>query len=169
MSPTLMRDLENRGLIFGLSPDKYDMHPPEGEVAVKTIYQSDTKYGSHMLVMATLNRLTFTAFGAHPDNEEVFLIGKPGIKPCFFLFGLTSSADLERKADQETLSPEDFIAFKGKFNDPYLSFFSIKKGVPHGEITTKGRGDPPSFFVTEQSELPLEKLNLGLYEIILDE
>lgn len=165
MTATVMKMLEEKGIIFLLSPDHYDLHPSEGEVAVKTVYESDIRFGSHMLIAATINRTEFSAFGTHPDNEEVFLIGGTEMKPCYFLFALSDKWEMENKVKNGTLSEKDFIAVKAKYNDPYVSFFTIMKDFPHGEVTIKGPGTPPSFYVTESTDLPLEIFDFGNYTI----
>lgn len=165
MTATVMKILERKGIIFLLSPDHYELHPPEGEVGVKTVYESDIRFGSHMLIAATINRTEFSAFGTHPDNEEVLLIGSSETKPCYFLFALSDKWDMENKVKNRTLSDKDFVAVKAKYNDPYMSFFTILKDIPHGEVTIKGPGEPPSFYVTEQTNLPLEIFNFGHYKI----
>jgi len=169
MTARVMKMLERRGIIFLLSPDHYDLQPPEGEVGIKTVYESDIKFGSHMLISATINRTEFSAFGTHPDNEEVLLIGDPGTKPCYFLFALSDKWDIENKVKNGALSEKNFIAVKAKFNDPYVSFFTILKHNPHGEVTITGPGEPPSFYVIEQTNLPLEILDFGPYKIVVRE
>ncbi|MBN1535452.1 MAG: hypothetical protein JW908_01885 [Anaerolineales bacterium] len=167
MTPEIMKMLETKGLIIRLAPGNHESSPLEGDVGIITIYESDEKYGAHMLISATINRTEFSAFGSHPDNEEVFLIGKPDAKPCYFLFSFSNRCELEKKVKNHTLTTNDFIALKARYNDPEVSFFTILKEFPHGEATIAGEGIAPSFYVTEQSKLPLEIFDFGSYKIKL--
>lgn len=167
MTPEIMKMLEARGLIIRLAPGNHELKPEEGKVGITTIYKSDEKYGAHMLISATINRTEFSAFGSHPDNEEVYLIGRPEAKPCYFLFSFSNRSELEMKVKNHKLTDGDFIALEARYNDPEVSFFTVLKEYPHGEATIAGDGIPPSFYVTEQSNLPLEIFDFDSYQIKL--
>jgi hypothetical protein len=169
MTPDLMQSLEDKGIIIRLAPGTHEVITPAEEVGIDWIYKTDDKYGSHMLLAATINRSTFAAFGTHPDNEEVFLIGDPQTKPLYFLFGLSKREEFEHKIETGSISTSDFLCFLARFNDVEVGCFSILKDFPHGEATTAGPGKPPTFFVTEQTHLPLDKLNLEELDIRLED
>jgi hypothetical protein len=167
MTPRLMQFLEDKGAIIRLAPGTHEVITPEEEVGIDWIYKTDEKYGSHMLLSATINRSTFAAFGTHPDNEEVYLIGDPATKPLYFLFGLCKRDEFEYKLKSGTISSDDFLCFKARFNDVEVCCFSILKDFPHGEATIPGPEKPPTFFVTEQTNLPLDKIILDSIDIRL--
>lgn len=168
MTPELAHYLEEKGAIIRISPGTHEITTPEGEVGIDEIYKTDEKYGSHMLLAATLNRPTFSGFGTHPDNEDVLLIGDPHTKPLYFLFGLCKREEFEDKLKSGSLTSNDFLCFKAKYNDAQVSCFTVLKHIPHGEATIPGPGKPPTFFVTEQTHLPLDRLNLEGLDIRLD-
>lgn len=168
MTPQIMQSLEEKGLIIRLSPGKYEVDAPEGEVGIEEIYRTDEQYGSHMLIAATINRSQFSAFATHPENEDVFLIGDAQVKPMCFLFALCNRAQFQEKVSNHTLSEIDFIALRAKYNDVEVSCFTIIKNIPHGEAVMAGDGKPPTFFVTEQTRLPLDLVDFGDYQIVID-
>jgi hypothetical protein len=165
MTPGLMQSLEDNGLIIRLAPGKHESCVSEGDIGIVTIYQTNEEYGSHMLINATINRSGLTAFGTHPENEDVFLIGDPSTKELIFVFAHDDLPGLNKKIQTKNIGQDDFIAFKAKYNDPEVSFFTVLKQTPHGEACISGPGLPPSFYVTEQTRLPLTKLNWEDYHI----
>jgi hypothetical protein len=169
MTPRLMRTLEDAGAIIRLAPGTHEVVTPEEEVGIDWIYKTDEKYGSHMLLAATINRSTFASFGTHPENEEVFLIGDDQAKPLYFLFGLCRRDEFVNKLENGSISSSDFLCFRARFNDAQVSCFSILKEFPHGEATVAGPGKPPTFFVTEQTRLPLDMLKLDRLNLHIKE
>jgi len=168
MTQEVMSSLEEHGLIKRLYPGVHRMDVSEGQVGVIDMYITDKKYGSHKLISATINRNTFCAFGSHPDNEDVLLIGDTEVKDMYFLFSYLVDEELDNRIKTNRLEPKDFIAVKAKYNDPYVSFFTVLKGVPHGEATITGPGKPPSFFVTEPSDLLLNFTDFKDYKILIE-
>lgn len=156
MTPEIMQSLENKGMIKCLCPGSCEAVTPEGEVGITSIYASDIEFGSHKLISVTINRNVFSAFGTHPDNEDVILIGNPETKTICFVFSFFMREDLNKKIQSGNLCSDDFIALTAKFNDPEVSFFTVLKGTPHGESTVSGVGKPPTFFVAKPSDLPLD-------------
>lgn len=168
MTPELMGDLEQRGVLIRIAPGTHESHPVQGEIGIVEISTTADEFGPHMLLSATINRSTFAAFGTHPDNEEVYLIGDPQTKPLYFLFGLCKRSEFEAKIANGTLSSDDMICVEARFNDVHVGCFLINKDFPHGEATVQGPGKPPTFFVTEPARLPLDRLSLEDIEIYLD-
>lgn len=169
MTPKIMQRLEDKGLIHRLCPRHDETEVPNGETAVKTIYSSADKYGPHKLIAVTVNRSEFALFHTHPDNEELLAIGDPEAKPLYFVIALCSKEELEEKASNKTLTREDFMMLKVKYNDPAVSFFTIIKNVPHGEASTSRTGRPPSFYVAESRDLDIIKPNLKYYKLKIEE
>ncbi len=169
MTQEIMSSLEDHGMIIRLCPGCHDVDASEGQVGVNDIYTTDVKFGTHKLISATINRDTFSAFGSHPDNEDVFLIGNQDIKDLFFLFSYLKEEELNKRIKLKEIQPSDFIVIRAKFNDPYVSFFTVLKDVPHGEATIPGIGVPPSFYVTEPSDLPIKMIDFNDYEVKINE
>lgn len=165
MTPAAMQMLEDKGLIIRLCPGHHELSPAPDETRVETLYASSPLYGAHQLITVTVNRFTPAAFGVHPDNEDVLLVGDPQTKPMWFIFGLCKIAELQARIRDGKLCAEDFIVFRSKFNDPEVSFFTMLKDTPHGECTIDGPGKPPSFYVTEPDNLPLDFIDFGNYRL----
>ncbi|HHV59323.1 MAG TPA: cellulase family glycosylhydrolase [Clostridiaceae bacterium] len=165
MTPEIMQDLEDRGLIYRLCPGHDELNPKQGETSVEQIYACDSKYGAHMLITVTVNRTEFSAFGTHPDNEDVFLIGDANCKPMYFLFGLCKKDEFVQKINNGSLTEKDLIVFVAKYNDPQVSFFTVLKDAPHGEAVAGAEGKPPSFYVTEPTSMPLDIIDFKNYKI----
>lgn len=168
MTPALMSELEQRGVLIRIAPGTHEAQPCQEEIEIVEISKTADEFGPHMLLSATINRSTFAAFGTHPDNEEVYLIGDSQTKPLYFLFGLCKRSEFEAKIANATLSSNDLICVKARLNDVNVGCFLINKDIPHGEATVHGPGKPPTFFVTEPAHLPLERLSLEGIEIYLD-
>jgi hypothetical protein len=151
----IMKMLEDKGLIYRLCPDHDVFNPPLGDIAFKELYVSDSRFGPHKIIAVTINKQEFSAFGTHSENEEFLLIGNTCVKPLYLLIALMDKKELAKKIEENTLKADDFLLLDCIFNDPELSFFIMKKNVPHGEATTEGGGTPPSFYVTEGRDLDL--------------
>jgi hypothetical protein len=157
MTEDLMKDLEKRGLIIRLSPGNHFACPGRNESKSKIIYSSDDKFGPHKLIVATINALEpYPYFGTHDDNEEFILVGDPTTKPIYLIVALIKRVGLEEKIHNHTLSNSDFITLRIKYNDPEVSFFTMLKDVPHGEVTIDGPGTPGSFYVTEPRDIVIK-------------
>ena len=168
MTPEIMEQLEERGLIIRLTPsrEEHRIDVKSGEGKGNYLYKSEKKYGSHSLMNATIDFENFINFGTHPDNEEFLLLGGINEKKMLLLIALIQKDKLSEKIASNTLTSDDFICLEAVFNDPNLSFFVMKKDVPHGECAS-GCGRPVTFYVTEGSELGLDRTNLGNYKFIV--
>jgi hypothetical protein len=166
MTPELMKDLEKRGLIIRLCPGNHSTDPGRNESKSAVIYASDAKYGPHKLIVATINALEpYPNFGTHDDNEEFILVGDPTAKPIHLIVALNKKGVLEEKIQNHTLSDDDFVALRIKYNDPEVSFFTMLKDVPHGEVTIDGPGKPGSFYVTEPRDLVILSTDFRDYQV----
>jgi hypothetical protein len=167
MTEQIMVDLEKRGLITRLCPGHDELDAPYGETLWKLIYEPKDGYGPHRLISVTVNREEFAGFGTHPDNEEFWLIGDNNTQPMYLIISFLNQEALTEKISAGTLKENDFIALHIKYNDPSVSFFVMRAGVPHGEaIVDVDRGKkPPSFYVTESLDLPLDLTDFGDYQI----
>jgi hypothetical protein len=165
MTSAVMQRLEDLGLIERLLPSKESFRRRQEETGSGVIYQSAPETGSHKLVFCCIDRPEFSAFGHHEDNEEFILLGGgEGEKDLYFMTATCDNATLDKKIAEHNLSPEDFICFKIKYNDPLLSFFVMKKNIPHGECT-HGQGKAATFYVTEGSELTVTKTGFKEYSL----
>jgi hypothetical protein len=165
MTSRVMADLEKKGLIIRLCPGHDDLGAAPGETVWKLLYEPREGYGPHRLISVTVNREAFAGFGTHPDNEEFWLIGSGDTQPMYLAISFLDEAELAEKIAAGTLTESDFIALRIKYNDPDLSFFVMRAGVPHGEAIVDCGKKPPSFYVTESRNLPLDLTAFGNYEL----
>jgi hypothetical protein len=165
MTPLVMQNLEDRGLIIRLSPGKFKLPAEKDETLVKSIYESDNKYGSHKLITVTVNRSYFSAFGTHPDNEDFLFIGDPNTKPLYLVISMCMKDKLKHKIESGSISSCDFICLRVKYNDPEVSFFTMLKDVPHDEVISEAEAHPASFYVTEPCSMGLEFTEFKNYEL----
>ncbi|MDR0719195.1 MAG: hypothetical protein LBF78_06120 [Treponema sp.] len=165
MTPQVMDELEKRGLIMRLCPKHDELDAAPGETLWKLLYEPKEGYGPHRLITVTVNREEFAGFGAHPDNEEFWLIGDSDTQPMYLAVSLLGEAELAVKIAAGTLTETDFIALRVKYNDPEVSFFVMRAGIPHGEAIVDCGKKPPSFYVTESLNLPLDLTAFGNYEL----
>ena len=163
MTPEVMQGLEDRGFIIRLAPSREVAPAERGETADTLLYRSDPGQGPHQLIAVSVNMPVLGHFGAHTDSEEFLLIGDPATKPMYILVALCGHAELKHKIVAGTVGAGDFIALRAKFNDADVSFFTMLKGVPHGEVSADGDGKPASFFVTEPAEMETDCTNFGDY------
>ena len=168
MTPDAMQMLEDKGLIIRLCPNHHELPATEGETLDKSIYESDPALGGHKLITVTVNRPTLAAFGTHPDNEEFLLIGEPDTKPLCLVVALCFRNDLVRKITAGELSADDFVCLRVRYNDAEVSFFTMLKDVPHGEATADVPGRPPSFYVTEPTDMGIDLTDFREYELAGD-
>ncbi|MDR2433228.1 MAG: hypothetical protein LBD47_01495 [Treponema sp.] len=165
MTGQIMDDLEKKGLIMRLCPGHDELDAAPGETVWKLLYEPKEGYGPHRLISVTVNREEFAGFGTHPDNEEFWLVGGGDTQPMYLAISFLGEAELAAKIAAGTLTESDFIALWIKYNDPELSFFVMRAGVPHGEAIVNCGKRPPSFYVTESLNLPLNLTAFGGYEL----
>ncbi|HEX7556309.1 MAG TPA: hypothetical protein VF338_06770 [Leptolinea sp.] len=164
MTPSLMQELEDKGLILRLAPGRFAPAVNGDEPPPTEVYSSADEFGPHKLIACALNTTEATRnFNFHPDREEFLLIGNPESRPAFLVISRLLAPAFEEKARAKKLSPDDFVALRMKFNDPQVSFFTMNATVPHGEVTVPGSGAPATFFVTESRDITGLKPDLGGY------
>ncbi len=169
-SYNVMAMLEDMKLINRFFPSKEMYNSIDDNDRIETEYISDPCYGSHKLICIRKNT-TELNLTAHPDNEEILLINPSEFKfkPLYFIIGLEKHLLLEEKIRTNTISPDNILAIKMKYNDPETSFFTVLRGTPHWEATCVGEGLAPVFFVTEPSDLKMDYIALEPYNLILEE
>ena len=168
MTANIMKMLEEKGLIYRLCPNSYLLHPKKGETLSKPLYECDDRYGPHMLISVAVNSTELSEFGAHPDTEDFLLIGDAETNPLYIVVALCKRDELDKKILDKKLAKEDFITLRAKYNDPEVSFFSMLKDVPHGEMIYDVDSRPASFFVTESRDLTTDLTDFKGYELLLD-
>jgi len=168
-SEELMQKLEDNGCIIRLLPSKekhrinVDKDAGKGEY----VYRNRMLFGSHCLLSCAIDNSKFYSFATHPDKEDVLLLGGVDEKKLIFIISMLKREEFLTKLYTSELSEDDFIVFEAVYNDPYLSFFSIIENTPHGECAI-GDKKPATFYVTESSNLPLDKIRLyDYYDVIL--
>lgn len=162
MTPERMEQLEAEGLITRLCPGRHELSDtPAGETLGASLYEGAEGYGPHKIIIVTVNRKGFPGFGTHPDQEEFWLVGPEDAIPMYILIARMQRDAFEQKARAGQLTADDFYLLRAKYNDPYVSFFIMKKGIPHGEGIFEGTGRLPSFYVTESRDLPLDLCEIG--------
>jgi hypothetical protein len=165
MTGQIMDELEKKGLIMRLCPKHDELEAAPGETVWKLLYEPKEGYGPHRLITVTVNREAFENFGTHPDNEEFLLIGDSDTQPMYLAISLLGEVELAAKITAGTLTETDFIVLRVKFNDPEVSFFVMRAGIPHGEAIVDCGKKLPSFYVTESLNLPLDLTAFGSYEL----
>lgn len=171
MCVEIMEELERRGLIERLAPsrEKHRVPVAKNEGRGEIIYVSGAESGGHTLVACAIDNDTFSSFATHQENEEFLLLGGVNERPMYLLVCLLGREELLGKMNNGTLTGEDFVLLDCVFNDPEVSFFIMKEGVPHGE-SAYGVGRPATFYVTECEGIRLDKINLySDYEVIVRE
>lgn len=168
MTPQLMEQLEREGLIRRLAPGLDDLDARPGETLGGDLYEPQEGYGPHKVITVTVNRESFAAFGTHPDNEEFWMVGESGRRPLYLAIARMARPALEEKLRAGTVTPQDFVLLEMKYNDPQVSFFVMRAGIPHGEAVAPGTGAPPSFYVTESRDLPLDVMDMQGYALQVD-
>jgi len=167
MSPSVMQMLEEKKKIIRLCPNHHELNPKANSCLNKCLYVSDKKYGPHMVITVTVNWFKPLAFGTHDENEEFILVGDSNTKPMWLIISMCSEEDLKKKIANKSLLSDDFIALLVKYNDPKVSFFTMLKHVPHGEVTTLGSEKSPSFYVTESRNNTLNRTEFGEYQLTI--
>lgn len=167
ITPDVMKYLETKDLIIRLSPNNHRLEVESGLTRSKPVYQTDIRYGSHMLITVSVNRTDFFNFGWHEENEEFLLIGDPNSTPMYLVIALCNYLQLDKKIEEKSLSSDDFITLKVKYNDPEVSFFTMKKAIPHGELVSISTTNYPTFYVTEPTRMNLNRTNFDAFELFV--
>lgn len=154
MTPDIMQRLEELGMIMRLTPGRHtEAGLPPGQSKGTVIYQSREEYGPHRLLAVTAGRVESSGFGSHPDNEEFLLIGDPADGDLYLLLSYLRHDELDQQIRCGTVSAEQFICLRVRFNDPEVSFFTLRADVPHDAVCGREGGGVPSFYVTESSRM----------------
>lgn len=169
MTKAVMQELENKNLIIRISPNTVNLDAKPGQTLVDPIYSSSEGSGPHKLMFITVNRMELTEFGTHPDNEDFLLIGDPNFKPLYLVVSLCRMDELDLKIKNKTVSADDFVTLRVKYNDADVSFFTMLKDVPHGEAIGKGEGKAASFYVGESRDLIDVDTDLKDFELVINE
>jgi hypothetical protein len=161
----IMLFLENKGLLNRLLPTKDILSTPENEIGVNRVYQTDPKFGSHMMICVGFNRsLADMAF--HSDNEDFILINEGRYqKPLILVIGLHTQQEFQKLVSNQQLTTDDIWALDLVFNDPRLSFFTMNGFTPHCEWTIPGKDPASIFYVTEPDCLDANKIDMGEYKL----
>ena len=165
MDRDAMIRLEKLGLIHRLSPGNDTAGPVKGDNLGRSLYESDPRLGGHKLIVATIDSPTLRYFGCHVDCEDVWLIGSPDYRPLYFVFAIPLWDEFNRKAAAGSLTADDFICLRARYNDPEASFFVVNKLAVHGEFVPPGPGVSPSFYVTEPTNMRIEFASFGPHAI----
>lgn len=165
MDDTIMENLEKKQLIERLKPASHRLSANKGESKHASIYEAEEKFGPHKIITVTINSTEPKNFLYHSENEEFLLIDSMDRENLIILMALIKKDELNMKIKKESLSSEDFLAVRCKFCDPNLSFFIMKKNVPHVEIAERESDNPPSFFVTESRDIDENLIDLSNYEL----
>lgn len=169
MTREVMAELEARGLIIRLCPGHEAFEAPAGETTWRLMYEPREGYGPHRLIAIRVNREAFAGFGTHPDNEEFWCVGSEDVQPMYLAIALISNDRMMEKIADGTLSEDDFIMLRIRYNDPEVSFFVMRAGVPHGEAIVDHGKAPAAFYVTESRDLPLDLTDMGEFELAVKE
>lgn len=165
MTPAIMADLEQRQLIIRLGARRHDLPAAPGQTLDRPLYRTADRYGPHMLISVTVNRVPFADFATHPDNEDFLLLGDPQTNPLYLVVALMRRAELVAKIAAGTVTSADFVCLQVRWNDPEVSFFTMLADVPHGEAVTRHDGRSPTFYVTESRDLPNDLIDFGAFEL----
>ena len=165
MTKEVMESLEQKGLITRIVSGAFSKDPGDDPFCDVVIHSSDIKSGAHEFCSACNNREQVDELLAHSDHEEVFFIGPEDAKPLYLIFSFLSLEAFNKKVQEGTLSDEDFITLRVKFNDLEVSLFTIRKGVVHVEFVQPGsNAAPPSFFFSSGNSLTHERVCFGDYK-----
>ncbi|MCE5325614.1 MAG: hypothetical protein LLG01_04305 [Planctomycetaceae bacterium] len=165
MTAAVMQMLEDRKLIIRLAPGRHELAAGAGETLGESIYEAAESLGPHKLIAVTVNRESLAAFGTHVDNEEFLMLGDNGWRAMYLVVALCMREELAAKIAAGRLTADDFVCLKVKYNDPQVSFFTMLKGVPHGECIAPGAGKGASFYVTESRDMGIDLTDFGQYEV----
>lgn len=161
MNQESMSMLEERGLIHRIAPGRDVAGPVDGANLGRSIYESGERFGGHKLIVVTIGATTLGAFGYHEDNEDVWLLGLESWRPLYFVVAICLADEFAARVSDGTLSEEDLVCLRVRYNDPEASFFVMKKHVPHGEFVIPTDAPAPSFYVTESTNLQIRPVSFG--------
>jgi hypothetical protein len=156
--------LEKKGLIRLLKATAKVTNVRTGTGAVDVHYRSDPRHGGHCLI-GVGKRNTDIEFSWHPGNEDLILL-KPGagkFKRLFLVVSLLKGARFLKALEKGKLTAADFAAVELVFNDPRTMYFTVLKDTVHCEITDRGPGQHPVFFVSEPSKLKMNRIKTKKY------
>lgn len=165
MNEELMNRLELMGVIEGIQPGKHRLIVPKGTSKHRSIYESDDRFGGHKLITVSVNKRGPLKFIYHNDNEDFILMDQLEREPLILTVALKPIEELKSLIEKSNLSVEDFVAIRCKTNQPYMSYFTMKKGFAHSENVINEGDDYPSFYVTESKELDECIVDLVGYKI----
>lgn len=159
--------LEKRNLIYTLRPSASiaaDIHAD----AVDTMYATDPMYGSHKLICVRKNA-TDIRLTTHPENEDVIFLApvEEIVKPLFLIIALDAVDVFIKKVQGGTMTAADLRAYRIRYNDPYTAVFTIRKNVPHCEVTIPGDQAAPIFYVTEPTDMTMAYVPVGTISFVL--
>lgn len=167
MSLDLLRDLEDKGLIGLLKPTAH-IEKDKSACTVDEMYSSSKEYGTHKMICVRKNS-TDIQLTTHPENEEVIFIDYENrkFKPLYLVIATCDQSSFEKKAEAGSLCGDDILAVKVKYNDPLCSIFTVRKDIPHCEVTVKGGEEAPIFYVTEPTEMTMAYVDSADYSFLL--
>lgn len=166
-TPELLDELEVKGVIRRIYPNRDILDVKMGESKHVSIYESQSKYGPHKLIAVTINQMQPTTLTYHSDDEDFMLLGASKT-PMVLIVSLDYHDVLEEKIRLKKLSEDDFISIVVPFNDPYMSFFTMRAGYAHVETCLYESMDPPSFYVGECRDLDENRIDFKDYEICVE-
>lgn len=170
MTADAMKALEDMGLLKRLVPGGHRARPQPGETVDTVVSAGEGGRGPHALVSVTVATTDpLLAFGTHPEGEEFLFLGRDEWRPLYLFFALCDGGAFRGKLSGRTLSDADFICLRVRYNDPWVSFFSVNPNIPHGEcVSVDESGEAPSFYVTESKGLPLDTFDMSGYALAVE-
>lgn len=157
--------LEKKKLIKCLRPCAAWLKDSQG--GCKDVYRTAPKYGTHKMI-AVAKDTTEIALTTHPDNEDIILINNTGkrFKPLYLVIATTTQKQFEKKAARGAVTAKDVVAVELLYNSG-ASVFTVLKDIPHCEVTMRGKGVNPVFFVTEPSDFEMDMVGQSGYTFVL--
>ena len=157
--------MEELKLIQRFLPAQKVVNAAPGSVEVDRVYETDPKFGSHMLICVGFNKST-VELAYHSDREDFLLINEGrDQKPLILVIALKPADEFMELVASQRLTSDDLLALELKFNDPRLSFFTMNGYTPHCEWTPPGPEPANVFYVTEPNDLDMQPVPLGDYSI----
>ena len=166
MTPESMQDLHDRGLIIRMGPRALDARP--GETLGRSLCESAEAFGPPKRITATVGREELTGLAAHPDNEEFLLIADQETSPMYLAIALCMRGDFEEKVKTGNLVPKDLVLLRCRYNDPEVSFFVLRNGMPHSAAIVDLDKSPATFYIAESGDLPRDLLEMRKYRLKVD-
>jgi len=159
LTEEILTDLEARGLVKRFSAPKEIKDAPETDQC-RVMYVTPDSSGGHQL-LCVRKGVTEVQLTEHIENEDVIFLSPDAAnyKPLYMVIGLGRTDELKLKAENNSLTEKDFKALTIQYNDPATCAFTIVRGVPHCELTAKGPGEAPIFYVTEPHRVGYELIN----------